>query len=105
MTASAHTRTRSNAARVLQVIEELCASLDIGDRLPTHTELMRRFGASERAVLRALDELQRAGKIVRRNGVGTFVTDARLPGSSATPITGTDGRTVVAVAQPDQSFF
>jgi hypothetical protein len=36
---------------------------------------MRRFQASERAVLRSLDELQRQGRIIRRHGSGTYIAE------------------------------
>ncbi len=86
----------------MQALDDFCAGLGPGDQVPTHTELMRRFGASERMVLRALDEMTRAGYIVRRTGSGTFVTDRAKSGSafSASP-----ARTVVALARPDHSFF
>jgi DNA-binding LacI/PurR family transcriptional regulator len=67
---------------------------------------MRRFQASERAVLRALEELQRMGRIVRRHGAGTFVAEPSQP--PVTPILPpalTDSRTIVAIARPDSSFF
>jgi DNA-binding LacI/PurR family transcriptional regulator len=64
---------------------------------------MRRHRASERVVLRALDELQRAGRIERRNGIGTFITGSgRLAGGGLPQL---DADTVLAIAQPDASFF
>ncbi len=74
-----------------------------GDRIPTHLDLMRRFHASERTVLSAIDELQRLGRVVRRNGIGTFVAaghDKERP-----PLLPTSAGTIVALARPDQSFF
>lgn len=106
--ATIQTRKRSDVSQVIQLLDNLCASLRPGDRVPTHTALMRQFQASERTVLRALDELQRAGKIVRRNGVGTFVTErqrAVRSGAPTVPSVAVDSRTVVAIAKPDQSFF
>jgi len=91
------------AARVMQALDELCISLSPGDRVPTHVELMRRFGASERTVLRSLDELQRQGRIVRRHGAGTFIAEEACITASPEPATG--GRTIVAIAAPDRSFF
>ena len=52
---------RTSQFEVQRRLEDLCHSLRPGDRVPTHTELMRRFQASERTVLRALEELQRGG--------------------------------------------
>jgi DNA-binding LacI/PurR family transcriptional regulator len=101
-------RRRPDADSVLRRLDEMCATLQPGDSIPTHTELMRRFDASERSVLRALDELQRVGKVVRRNGVGTFVADASsMAGNngSVVPASVADSRTVIAIVKPDQSFF
>lgn len=98
----AHRSTES--ARVLQALDELCAALRPGDRVPTHTKLMGRLQASERTVLGALDALQRNGRIVRRNGVGTFVAEAS--GGSGIRVPSIDmQRTVVAVTRPGMSFF
>jgi DNA-binding LacI/PurR family transcriptional regulator len=99
---------RIGSAEAVRALDELCASLRPGDRIPTHTELMRRFGASERAVRFALEELQREGKIIRKNGVGTFVAErgaAGLPGASLAAPALLDSRTVVVIARPDSSFF
>ncbi len=92
----------------LQALQEYCASLQPGDLIPTHTELMRRFDVSERAVLRALEELQRSGKIVRRRGVGTFVTDRNSITELTQPVLPqalVDTQTIVAILRPDHSFF
>ena len=45
-----------------------------GKRLPSETELVRRFKASRMTVLRAMRELQSLGLITRRVGSGTFVS-------------------------------
>ena len=52
--------------------------LQPGDQLPTSSELARMSGYSMISVRRALDELERAGRIVRRQGVGTFVAQNRI---------------------------
>ncbi len=52
--------------------------LQPGDRLPTSTELSEMSGYSLISVRRALDELERAGRIVRQQGVGTFVAAHRI---------------------------
>src|ERR1700721_268770 len=44
-----------------------------GQRLPSETELVRRYGASRMTVFRAMHELQTMGLVVRRVGSGTFV--------------------------------
>ncbi len=54
-----------------------------GDRLPSATELAAQTGVSLISVRRALDELERAGKIRRHQGVGTFVAGDRIPAHPA----------------------
>ncbi len=94
-----HPEGRTGRQQVLRALEEFCAVLQPGARIPTHTTLMRQFNASERMVQTALEVLQSQGRIVRKNGVGTFVAPA--------PDTSFDkaGRTLVVVARPDHSFF
>ncbi len=45
-----------------------------GKRLPSETELVRRFKASRMTVFRAMRELQALGLVTRRVGSGTFVS-------------------------------
>jgi len=52
-----------------------------GDRLPTMSELCDAFGVSRITVKRALDELERAGLIARKQGKGTFVRSSFDPRS------------------------
>lgn len=47
-----------------------------GQRLPSETELVRRYGASRMTVFRAMHELQIMGLVVRRVGSGTFVAQS-----------------------------
>ena len=100
-------RGRVKFPETLDSLQEFCASLAPGDLIPTHTELMRRFDTSERAVLKALEEMQRDGKIVRKRGVGTFVAErnAVRESSPIVPDSLLDTRTVVAILRPDHSFF
>ena len=46
----------------------------VGSRFPSEAQLIRRFGGSRITVIHALQELSRAGLIVRRKGQGSFVT-------------------------------
>ena len=72
-----------DAAGVLAQLEARLAGLRPGDLFPTHRELLSQLDASERAVLWALDELQRAGKIERHQGKGTFVALPPAPHEAA----------------------
>jgi DNA-binding LacI/PurR family transcriptional regulator len=76
-------------------LRDLAGTLRPGDRFPSQSELMRRFHVSDRTVLRSLEDLSRAGWIVRRRGSGTFVTSCRHA-----PEPGTTGgsRTIAALA-------
>jgi|GEM_PF-192737 len=66
--------------RVVAYVEKLVAEggLVPGDRLPTYAELADRVGVSLITVRRALDELERAGKVRRHQGLGTFLTRPRI---------------------------
>lgn len=66
---------------VLGLIEE--QGLAPGDRLPSSTDLAGQTGVSMISVRRALDELERAGKVRRHQGVGTFVARGRIPSHPA----------------------
>lgn len=61
---------------ILSIIAE--QNLQPGDRLPTSTELAKESGFSLISVRRAMDELERAGRIQRQQGVGTFVAQSRI---------------------------
>lgn len=99
-------------------MDEFCGSQQPGTVMPTRSEWMSRLNASERSVRWALDELQRQGKIVRRQGAGVYVADkAHTNGSNGldaksvmwggnAPL-GQAGanRTVAVIAKPDHSIF
>jgi DNA-binding LacI/PurR family transcriptional regulator len=67
-------RTAAKHEELTQTLLDLLDTLQPGDRFPSQTELMRQYRVSDRTVLRSLDDLRQAGRIVRRHGVGTFVT-------------------------------
>jgi DNA-binding LacI/PurR family transcriptional regulator len=98
-------KRRSEEIRVLKELEELCDREQPGARIPTHTELMRRFGGTERAILRALDDLKTRGRIVRRHGSGTYI--AQPGGLEPIAAMGPDAasKTIVVIAKPDHGFF
>lgn len=51
-----------------------------GERIPSDAELVREFGASRPTVAKALQELERAGFVRRKTGIGTYVLDNMSPG-------------------------
>ncbi|MFF9453603.1 LacI family DNA-binding transcriptional regulator [Streptomyces flaveolus] len=67
-----------------------------GSKLPTEKELASDSGTSVSTVRRAVDELVAEGRVVRRQGSGTFV----VPPDSPEP-----GRAMVGVIVPDNTFY
>jgi GntR family transcriptional regulator len=61
---------------VLNIMAE--RELQPGDRLPSTAELAEIAEVSSISVRRALDELERAGRIRRHQGLGTFVAEPRI---------------------------
>src|SRR5699024_6582362 len=51
---------------------------EVGQKLPTETELMARFGVSSNPVQKAMAALVEAGMVSRRRGYGTVVASAGL---------------------------
>lgn len=51
--------------------------LSSGDRVPSESEIVARFGVSRMTANRALRELTAAGVLVRRPGSGTFIAEAK----------------------------
>ena len=66
--------------QVVAYVERLVAERGLvpGDMLPTHAELAALTGVSMITVRRALDELERAGKVRRHQGLGTFLARPRI---------------------------
>lgn len=66
--------------QVIDLVERLIAErgLGPGDLLPSRNELAAMAGVSMITVRRALDELERAGRVVSHQGVGTFVARPRI---------------------------
>lgn len=73
--------------RVYDLVLEIVADrrLQPGDRLPTNAQLAEIAQVSSISVRRALAELERAGKIRRRQGLGTFVADPRIAADPTRP--------------------
>src|SRR5262245_45590001 len=66
--------------QVASYVEKLVAERGLvpGDLLPTYAELAAATGVSLITVRRALDELERAGKVRRHQGLGTFLARPRI---------------------------
>lgn len=106
-----------NSVSVQRELENLCASLPVGEQLPTRSELMRRYNASSHAVLKALDELRREGVVVIRNGAGTFVADRDRLTQNGVPLNDAalpadreiaaerGVHNIVAIGEPDGGVF
>jgi GntR family transcriptional regulator len=80
-------RKRLRYEEMIEFIERLVAegNLAPGDMLPTQAELAAAAGVSLITVRRALEELERAGRVRRHQGVGTFLARPRIisePGRS-----------------------
>ena len=64
-----------------QIVDSLRASITTGQyrnggRLPSEAELVRRFGVSRMTAVKAVQQLQQEGLLVRRAGSGTYASDA-----------------------------
>lgn len=61
--------------RIQKHIERLIAQRKVreGERIPSEREIARQFGVSQMTVNRAIQDLVRAGVLVRRVGSGTYV--------------------------------
>jgi len=66
--------------RTIEMVDALITERGLrpGDLLPPGHEIARLAGVSLISVRRALDELERAGRVVRHQGVGTFVGEPRI---------------------------
>src|SRR5690242_2719309 len=66
--------------RVVELVEQLITDRGLrpGDMLPSYTDLADQARVSLITVRRALDELERAGKVRRHQGLGTFLARPRI---------------------------
>jgi GntR family transcriptional regulator len=73
--------------QVIDLVERLIAErgLGPGDLLPSRNELAAMAGVSMITVRRALDELERAGRVASHQGVGTFVARPRIVSEPGRP--------------------
>ena len=77
---------RSGVAPYRQLVQQVRQALTlgvlgVGDQLPTVKEVVAQVAINPNTVLKAYRELEHAGLVEGRPGVGTFVTHA-LPGPS-----------------------
>jgi DNA-binding FadR family transcriptional regulator len=71
-------RVRRRGGLVGEIVDTLSAGiragrLNVGDKLPTESEIMRGFGVSRTVVRESLSRLQASGLVETRHGIGTFV--------------------------------
>lgn len=65
--------------RLAQTLEsEIRSSFSNGDFLPSEAELSQRFAVNRHTLRRAVDELVRAGLVLRHHGKGTMVVDSKV---------------------------
>ena len=82
---SAPATTGKAPPKYRQIVESLRTSITTGQyrnggRLPSEAELVRRFGVSRMTAVKAVQQLQQEGLLVRRAGSGTYA--AELPRGS-----------------------
>ena len=99
-------RANTKHETLTRALIELAVEMESGERFPSQTELMRRYGVSDRTVLRSLEDMRRAGWIVRRHGSGTFVADpAQRRQLSLPPTVPTAQKTIAALALTFGPFY
>jgi len=72
---------------VIDLVEQLIVQRELkpGDLLPTQAELSELASVSLITVRRALEELERVGRVRRHQGLGTFVAGPRIVASPVRP--------------------
>lgn len=66
------------ASEVATAVEDLLEGLQPGEPLPPERELAARIGTSRVTLRRVVDDLAAAGRLVRRQGAGTFASGPKL---------------------------
>lgn len=84
MAPNASARGRRPRGLVPEIVSALEADirdgrLQIGDKLPTESELVNRFDVSRTVVREAISRLQASGLVETRHGIGTFVREQQTP--------------------------
>ena len=77
----ARRKARSLATELIDALSQQIrnGALRPGDKLPTETMVMSKYGVSRTVVREAISGLQSAGYVVTKHGIGTFVLDAAAP--------------------------
>lgn len=70
--------------RYIQAREQLNRQIESGEwqsgeKLPSEEQLAAQFGVSRMTIRKSLEDLMDAGLIYRRHGVGTFISNAKVP--------------------------
>jgi GntR family transcriptional regulator len=88
-----HLDSRSGVAPYMQIVQQVRHALRLGlleegDQLPTVKEVVARLAINPNTVLKAYRELEHAGLVSARPGVGTFVTGSlgEPAGAAAGPL-------------------
>lgn len=69
--------------RLQEILEEIVAGSEPGERLPSERELASRFGVARMTVRGAIDQLVRVGLAHRVQGQGTFASEPRIAQSAS----------------------
>ena len=80
--------SRSGVSPYMQIVQQVRHALRLGllregDQLPTVKEVVARLAINPNTVLKAYRELEHAGLVAARPGVGTFVTGSHADPSIA----------------------
>jgi GntR family transcriptional regulator len=83
-----HLDVRSGVAPYAQLVQQVRQALrldllSVGDQLPTVKEVVAKLAINPNTVLKAYRELEHAGLVTPRPGLGTFVTQTLTDGSLA----------------------
>jgi GntR family transcriptional regulator len=69
---------RKKHEAVLEHVLDLLEGMSVGEALPPERRLAEQLGVSRPTLRRAADELVRQGRLVRRHGSGTFVSEPKI---------------------------